>query len=248
MNDLAEPAPKVATAVVGKAPTVDEAKTEDAQVVAPATVEKATEVGPAVPYDVKKDAAKIKHASHEKGISVKALRGTTGADFESVAALLRGAPKKNFLKKHFSLIFDERDFVSFGEVKRFVIIKGDCCFVFTDDSDIQPLYAIPLDEVTAIMEDPKKPDKFAVTISPTHLGNASKVEYKTVLLKYRSDGSQAYQFTFDSTTDKSVAKRFLDVVQNSAKAKAKTVTASIFNANTVGKEAAKAQPMNEHAN
>jgi hypothetical protein len=244
MNHLAQPAPKVEGVFVGKAPTVDEARTDNAQVVEPATVEKAMEVGPAVPYDAKRRAAKVKHTSQDKGISVKALRGTTGADFESIAALLRGAPKKNCLKQHFSLFFNERDFVSFGEVKRFVIIKGDCCFVFTEDSDIQPLYAIPLDEVKAIMEDPKKPDKFAVTISPTLRSNASKVEFKTVLLKYRNDGSQAYQFTFDTTTDRSVAKRFLDVVQKSTKAK--TVTASIYNANAVGKEAAKAQPMHEH--
>mmetsp|Transcript_6257 Transcript_6257/g.10358 ORF Transcript_6257/g.10358 Transcript_6257/m.10358 type:complete len:244 (+) Transcript_6257:93-824(+) len=242
MNHLAQPAPKVEAAMVGNAPRVEEAKTDHARVVEPATVEKAKAVGPAVLFDGKRDAPTAKEATKERGISVKALRGTTGADFESVAALLRGAPKKNFLKKYLSLFFDERDFVSFGEVKRFVIIKGECCFVFLDDSDIQPLYAIPLDEVNAIMEDPKCPDKFSVTISPTST-NGTKDDFKTVLLKYCKDGSHAYQVTFDISKDASAAKRFFDVVQHSTKTK--TVTSSIFHAKAIGKEAAKAQPTND---
>lgn len=244
MNHLAQPAPKVEAVFVGKAPLVEEAKTDDARVVSAATVEKAIAVGPAVLFDPKRDAPQMKVTSQETGISVQALRGTSGADFESTVALLRGAPKKNFLKKHLPLFFDERDFVSFGEVRRFVVIKGDCCFVFFDDKDVQPLYAIPLDEVIGFVEDPKKPDKLSVTISPNST-NGSKDEMITVLLKYRINGLQAYQFTFDASADRSVAKRFLDVVQNST-TKPKTVSASIYTANTVGKEAAKSQPDNEH--
>jgi hypothetical protein len=78
-----------------------------------------------------------------------------------------------------------------------------------------------------------------VTISPIS-ATIAKNELVTVLFKYH-DGSQAYQFTFDRSNDKSVAKRFLDVVQNAC-LKSKAVTASIVQANVLGKEAAKAQP------
>jgi hypothetical protein len=51
------------------------------------------------------------------GISVEALRGESGADFEGNAAVLRGAPKKDILKRFLPLFFDERDFVAYGEVR-----------------------------------------------------------------------------------------------------------------------------------
>ena len=49
-------------------------------------------------------------------MSVAALRGDSGADFEGNAAVLRGAPKKDILKRFLPLFFDERDFVAYGEV------------------------------------------------------------------------------------------------------------------------------------
>lgn len=58
-------------------------------------------------------------------MSVKALRGGAGADFEGDAAVLRGAPKKNILKKALPLFFDERDFVAYGEVS--CVYERDCC-------------------------------------------------------------------------------------------------------------------------
>lgn len=50
-------------------------------------------------------------------MSVAALRGN-GSDFEANAAVLRGAPKKNMLKKFLPLFFDERDFIAYGEVSK----------------------------------------------------------------------------------------------------------------------------------
>ena len=52
------------------------------------------------------------------GMSVVALRGDSGSDFEAKAAVLRGAPKKDILKRWLPLFFDERDFVAYGEVKQ----------------------------------------------------------------------------------------------------------------------------------
>ena len=228
---------------MAKAPDVDAATAASAQVVESVTVDRAKPVDPASLFDPKIDAPRMKEAVKENSLSVRALRGSNGADFESVVALLRGAPHKNFFKRVFPLCFDERDFVSFGEVKRFVVIKGNSCFVFTEETEIQPLYAIPLDDVRPVMEDPKKPDKFSVTISPTS-AKAANADLVTVLLKYR-DGSHAYQFTFDTSKDRSLAKRFYDVVQNATKSKAKVVTASVIQANAVGEKAAKAQPSKE---
>lgn len=129
---------------------------------------------------------------------------------------------------------------------RYVLIKGDCCFVFTEQDDSAPIYAIPLDEVYPMLEDPKRPDKGSVTISPTVNANMSKDELVTVLFKYRKDGSQAYQFTFNTHSDKSLAKRFLDAVERGSSGKntkGGPVTASVMNAKNVGDGAAKAQPM-----
>lgn len=128
-----------------------------------------------------------------------------------------------------------------------MLIKGDCCFVFTEKDDNAPVYAIPLDEVYPIAEDPKKPDAGSVTISPTVNANMSKEDMKTVLFKYRKDGSQAFQFTFNTHSDKSLAKRFFDTVERCSHGKngnaAGPVRASVINAKNVGKAAEKGQPM-----
>ena len=128
---------------------------------------------------------------------------------------------------------------------RFVLIKGDCCFVFAEQDDPAPLYAIPLDEVYPILENPKKPDIASVTISPTVNANMSKDDMVTVLFKYRKDGSQAYQFTFNTHSDKSLGKRFFDTVEQSSSGKGKggPVSGSVVHAKNVGGEARKAQPM-----
>lgn len=90
------------------------------------------------------------------------------------------------------------------------------------------------------MEDPNKPEKTSVTISPTS-SKGSRADLVTVLLRYH-DGSHAYQFTFDTSNDRSVAKRFYGAVERASKADVTTVTASIVLAKTLGQQAAKAQP------
>lgn len=164
-------------------------------------------------------------------MSVVGLRETSsGSIFESPAAVLRGAPEKTFLKVWLPFFFDERDFVAFGEVLRYVLVKGNCCFVFSDDKSHAPIYAISLDEVTAVMEDPKHPDPTSVTISPTPgkvYVNDSKENFVTVLLKSSKDGSQAYQFTFDTSNDRSLAKRFHDVIENSSTKHRGSVTVAV---------------------
>lgn len=117
--------------------------------------------------------------------------------------------------------------------------------MFTEQNDPAPIYAIPLDEVYAIMEDPKRPDKGSVTISPTVNKNMSKEDLRTVLFKYKKDSSQAFQFTFNTHSDKSLAKRFLDTVErcSSGKGDCGPVRASVMHAKDVGAAAEKGQPM-----
>ena len=179
-------------------------------------------------------------------MSVAKLSGSSGADFESQAAVLRESPKKNLLQVWLPFIFDERDFVSFGEVLRFVLIKGNCCFVFADKESHAPIYAIPLEEVTARLEDPNHPDASSFTISPSpqkRFRNKTKKEFATVLLNYRNDGSHAYQFTFETSNDASIAKRFCALIEESITTKNRAVTASVQKAKAFGIYAAKSQPI-----
>mmetsp|Transcript_8262 Transcript_8262/g.12706 ORF Transcript_8262/g.12706 Transcript_8262/m.12706 type:complete len:238 (+) Transcript_8262:176-889(+) len=213
MNHLAKPAPQVGAAIATDAPKVKEAKSQNADQVEAAKADSPSAVGPAVPFDPQKAAYHSKEAPI-KTISVQALRGKTGADFESEVAVLEGAPKKDFLKRFLPLIFDERDYVSYGEVKRYVLIKGDSCFIFMDKDGTEPLYAISLADFMPMMEDPKNLDKYSVNISPV-TASVGKEDLVTVLLKHHDD-SQGFQFTFDTSIDRSVAKRFLDFCQRSS--------------------------------
>ena len=96
-------------------------------------------------------------------------------------------------------------------------VKANCIFVYGDETDQQPLYLIQLDTVKAIQENSKKPDKYSFTISPRINTNEAKENLVTILLKDVKTGKQVYQVAFDTTDDKSLAKRFLDVMRTNAK-------------------------------
>ena len=132
------------------------------------------------------------------------------------AAVIKGRVHWNFFRSLLSLIYEQRDFVSFGEVARFVLVKGNCIFVYGQETDPSPLYAIPLDSIMAVPEDPRRPDKHAFTISPTINSNEARANLITVLLKDRGTTEQSYQITFDTSNDKALAKRFLDVLRVNA--------------------------------
>ena len=69
------------------------------------------------------------------------LRGGTGAGFDGYAGVLRGAPHKNFQKRFLPCTYDERYFISHGEVLKYVLLKGSSCFVYGDLTDPSPNYA-----------------------------------------------------------------------------------------------------------
>ena len=60
-------------------------------------------------------------------------------------------------------------------------------------------------------EDPNKPHKTSLTVSPMPNSNLQGESYETVLL-LDSKKSLAYQFTFRMSEDKSVADRFIEAV------------------------------------
>ena len=121
------------------------------------------------------------------------------------------------LRRLASIVYDERDFVSYGEVARFVFVKGNCIFIYGQDTDPKPLYAILLGSVVAIKEDPNKPDKDSYTVSPRVDTNEARKDLVTILLKDRKTMEQLYQITFDTSKDKDVAKRFMHVLKVNGK-------------------------------
>ena len=128
--------------------------------------------------------------------------------------------EKNLLAKLLPCVFGERDFVSYGEVLRYVVVKGDNCFIFTEENDPSPLYAIALHDKTAKREDPNNPEGTSLTISPT-FKNIAKDDLETVLLKYRGSGKVAYQFTFNKRDGCNLVDGFLGVVDSLSKSSGK---------------------------
>merc|ERR1711933_586497 len=136
-----------------------------------------------------------------------------------IAAVLHGASPKNCLQILLPCIYDERDFVSFGEVKKYIIIVDGTCMVYNESTDQQPLYAIDLSTVYPMIEDRLNPDPESATISPIPDGgkNLPPEGYVTVNLKYKTTQKQAYQITLDTTEDRSLEKRFVDAIEIACK-------------------------------
>jgi hypothetical protein len=115
------------------------------------------------------------------------------------------------------LCFDERDFVSYGEVLRYIFVKGNCILVYIDEYAPFPLYAIQIATVRAAQEDPKNPYQNSYTVSPRANTLEARENLLTIILKDKNTNKIAYQVTFDTTDDKSVGKRFLDLFNRNAK-------------------------------
>ena len=219
--NLATAAPIVEKAVAEKAAYQDPALADPAQQSEAVHVSAAPAVDPALPYDDPMRYAPAVVANPQAiqpdALSVVVLRGTSGADFESEVAICRGAPEKNILKRCLPCVFDERDFASYGELKKYCLVKGDCCFVYGEMSSPRPLYAIPLQDFQAWIEDPTNPDKLSITVNPEPLTNQQPRDCVTILLKSRSNEKEApFQFTFKVHNDPTLPQRFMDVLQKAS--------------------------------
>jgi len=214
-QDLAQPAPTVGEAKA-QAPIVSKSVVvEAAEISEEPNIEAAPVVSGAVVGDYQKFAPKIT-PQQASILSVAELK-KQGTDFESEAGVIKGYVKKDILKRLLPFFYDERDFVSYGEVRRYVFVRGNCMFIYADKSDPRPLYVIELHKFRAEIENPNKPDKFSFTISPQAGTNMPPSYYSTVLLKEKHSTKQSYQLTFDTRNDKSLIKRFMDVMTINSK-------------------------------
>lgn len=216
----AAPAPRVEEARVDDAIAVEPAVAPPAQFTGAATADACAPVEPATLYSSIKSALNDDDNNMGKGLRTKQVRGNTGAEFESYAAVIKGRVHKNFLQIILPCVYDERDFVAYGEVKYYVLVKEGLCYIYVAETDPSPLYAIELDDYFPVLEDHLHPEKGSVTVSPMPNTNLPRETMKTVLLKNKTDGKQAFQFTFDTEHDSQLAKAFFDLVANSKKSKA----------------------------
>ena len=143
--------------------------------------------------------------------TVEALRATGKIVFEGYAAVIIGAVHKSLCEKSFQCFYDERCFLSYGEVKRYIVIMKDSnvIFVYGDADMPSPMYTIPIEELDCLHEDPNNPSFYSHTISPEAnpglLGepfsnNKTKGSLDTILL-LDGQGKIAFQLAFDRSEE-----------------------------------------------
>lgn len=216
-QDLAAPAPTVETAAARPAANTDEINVAPAMRLEETAAKPAQPAEPAVLFDNPKQFAPPMTPEEASQLSVEALRSGYGAEFESEAAIIQGPAHKDILKRMLPIFYDERDFVAYGEVLRYIFVKGNCILVYGEALAPQPLYAIQIPSVTAVQENPLKPDKYSHTISPRINTSRTRQNLVTILLKDKKSLKIKYQVTFDTTNDKSLPKRFMDVFARNSK-------------------------------
>ena len=97
-------------------------------------------------------------------------------------------------------------------MKRYVVVRKNCCFIFIDEFASSPLYKIPLDDIYAEHENQSKQDSQIVKVSPESTKISVKKPTSTVLLRFSHNRKIAYQFTFNSNDSIEVAKSFFNSV------------------------------------
>ena len=106
------------------------------------------------------------------------------------------------------------DFVSYGEIRRYVAIKDHVLFVYAEKSDPNYIYTVPLGSLKAVKEDPKKPHKRSVTVSPGYGGGKDRQDSRMVNVLLLDDrGKLAYQVAFNTKNDPGSDDRFILAVQ-----------------------------------
>jgi hypothetical protein len=222
---MIDPAPKVDAASAEPARPQEAAAAEKALASSAVQVDKApsvsivhaeppSEVG-ALSIDKTAD---VKHPPD--ATLIKSLRASNKIIFDSVVGIIPGEAEKNMFQKMFPRLLDERSCVSFGEVKRYIVVVDGSCYIFADETDPSPLYSIELTNLHAVKEDANKPHFRSHTVSPeanTGLpkANQSRETLETVLL-FDKKGKIVFQLTFDShLSGKDVVVRFLNSIAQS---------------------------------
>merc|ERR1712151_1236384 len=135
-------------------------------------------------------------------------------DFQSKAAVPHETVKKTFFHKMLPFTQNERHFVPYGEVARYVVVKNEYVFVYFEKTDLRPLYTLRLSRnLYPEYENNDKPHSKSVTINPSINTNRTKAEqFKTVLLLETKTKKLKHQFTFDISEDNTIAKRFFETI------------------------------------
>jgi hypothetical protein len=162
------------------------------------------------------------HRTGATDISVEKLReGATGVSFEGTSGVCTGMTISGVRKVTLALsrilpaLYDRRDFVSYGEITRYVAVKEDVLFVYAEKSDPNYLYSVPLGTLKPVKEDPKKPHNRSVTVSPGYgTGIDRQAVTMTNVLLLDANDKLAYQLAFDTLKDEGIADRFFLAVSN----------------------------------
>ncbi len=137
-----------------------------------------------------------------------------GVQFEGPVGISKGlvvTMTRRTLGKIIPMLYDDRDFVAYGEIERFIVIQDNTCFVYTESSDPSPLYTIPIESLKPVREDPLNPHKRSLTVRPKPNSSLQGSELETILLLDDND-KLAFQFTFDLSRGKSLADDFMAAV------------------------------------
>lgn len=178
-------------------------------------------------FDDAKQIAQINQAKDPKtengnnGISVDMLKqGPTGIAFEGAAGICRGMDMHVVrrvtlaLSKFLPAIYDQRDFVSYGEILRYIVIKDNILFVYAEKTDPNYLYTISLDSLHAVKEDGRNPHNRSVTVSPGYGTGKDRQDGNIVnVLLLEARNKLVYQIAFNIAKDETIADNFVNVVQ-----------------------------------
>lgn len=177
---------------------------------------------PAVARIVDENVQSSHPGNESMGLSVDRLKqGPTGIVFEGAAGVCKGMEMHGVrrvtlaLSRFLPAIYDQRDFVSYGEILRYVVVKDNILFVYAEKTDPNYLYMIPLESLKAVKEDPNHPHERSVTISPGYgTGNNRQDENIVNVLLLEARNRLVYQIAFNISQDKDIADTFVGVVQN----------------------------------
>lgn len=154
-------------------------------------------------------------------VPIRKLR-SQGILFEGPAAVTSGMITTNYRKFQIFLskclpygkyLYDERDFVSYGELLRYIVVKDDSLLVYTEESASNPVYTIPIDSLHPVKERRDKPHPRSLTISPMTNSNMQAVDLQTVLL-LDARNRLVQQLTFHCKNHPDMADDFVRAIQH----------------------------------
>lgn len=217
MPTLASPAPKVEAATASAAPK-EESVRYAAEI--PPEVEPAT-ANPAIPVKAPKaePATNVDDEEENNALDVdnddnqthsstslhslhasKLIKTSAYSGYVGVYAM--STKKKKYpwiLRQALLLVNDDRIFLSYGEVKRFLIVHGNTCYVYLEETSQKPLYIINLRNYKSMLEnDNNHLNPNCAIVSPDH---HNTVTLNNVVLINVNGEDNDFQLVFENDND-----------------------------------------------